>query len=221
MVEGRKVALGTARFMQEVGVATDVLATKATELRQNGATVIFIAIDGKLAGIAAIADPIKSTTPEALRDLRAEGIEIVMLTGDNRTTAMAIARQLGIEKVEAEVLPDQKAEIVLRYRNMGRVVAMAGDGVNDAPALARKNLHHGRHPHMPHLRSSYGYDEPEILLPTCRRFCPMSADPGQRNVDHNASQQGRASSVTCSSRRKSCSSLRSSNGRMLRLEQQC
>jgi Cu+-exporting ATPase len=126
--------------MQEVGVATDVFATKATELRQSGATVIFIAIDGKLAGIAAIADPIKSTTPDALRDLRAEGIEIVMLTGDNRTTAMAIAGQLRIEKVEAEVLPDQKAEIVLRYRNTGKVVAMAGDGVNDAPALAAADV---------------------------------------------------------------------------------
>jgi Cu+-exporting ATPase len=126
--------------MQELGVATDVLAEKATELRQNGATVIFVAINGMLAGVAAIADPIKPSTPEALRDLRAEGIEIVMLTGDNRTTAMAIARQLGIEKVEAEVLPDQKAEIVSRYKNMGRVVAMAGDGVNDAPALAAADV---------------------------------------------------------------------------------
>ena len=139
-MEGKQVALGTARFMQELGVATEVLATKATELRQDGATVIFVAIDGTLAGIVAIADPIKASTPEALRQLKAEGIEIVMLTGDNRTTAMAIARRLGIEKVEAEVLPDQKAEIVLRYRNMGKVVAMAGDGVNDAPALAAADV---------------------------------------------------------------------------------
>jgi Cu+-exporting ATPase len=109
-------------------------------MRQDGATVILVAIDGKSAGVAAIADPIKPTTAEALRHLRGEGIKIVMLTGDNRTTAMAIARQLGIEKVEAEVLPDQKAEIVWRYKNMGRVVAMAGDGVNDAPALAAADV---------------------------------------------------------------------------------
>jgi P-type Cu+ transporter len=139
-VEGKQVALGTAQFMQELGISTDVLAEKATELRQNGATAIFVAIDGKLAGAVAIADPIKPSTSEALRNLRTEGIEIVMLTGDNRTTAMAIARQLGIEKVEAEVLPDQKAEIVVRYKKMGRVVAMAGDGVNDAPALAASDV---------------------------------------------------------------------------------
>jgi Cu+-exporting ATPase len=139
-VEGKQVALGSDRFMQQLGVAADALATRVTELRQDGATVILVAIDGKSAGVAAIADPIKPTTAEALRHLRGEGIEIVMLTGDNRTTAMAIARQLGIEKVEAEVLPDQKAEIVWRYKNMGRVVAMAGDGVNDAPALAAADV---------------------------------------------------------------------------------
>jgi Cu+-exporting ATPase len=93
-----------------------------------------------LAGLAAIADPIKPSTPEALQNLRTEHIEIIMLTGDNRTTAMAIARRLGIDKVEAEVLPDQKAEIVLQYKNMGKVVAMAGDGVNDAPALAAADV---------------------------------------------------------------------------------
>jgi Cu+-exporting ATPase len=139
-VEGKQVALGSDRFMQQLGVAADALATRVTQLRQDGATVILVAIDGKSAGIAAIADPIKPTTPEALRQLRGAGIEIVMLTGDNRTTAMAIARQLGIEKVEAEVLPDQKAEIVWRYKSMGRVVAMAGDGVNDAPALAAADV---------------------------------------------------------------------------------
>src|SRR5262249_35224853 len=126
MVEGKQIAIGTARFMQELGVAIHSLAPKATELRQDGATVILIARDGRAAGVAASSDPIKPSTSEALRSLRAEGIEIVMLTGDHRATAMAIARQLGIEKVEAEILPDQKAEIVMRYRSMGRVVAMAG-----------------------------------------------------------------------------------------------
>jgi Cu+-exporting ATPase len=139
-VESRRVALGSAKFMQELGIPTDLLAEKATELRQDGATVIFVALDGSLAGLAAIADPIKPSTPEALRDLGAEGIDIVMVTGDNRTTATAIARQLGIEDVEAEVLPDRKAEVVLRYKKMGRVVAMAGDGVNDAPALAAADV---------------------------------------------------------------------------------
>ena len=139
-VESRRVALGSAKFMQELAIPTDLLAEKATELRQDGATVIFVALDGSLAGLAAIADPIKPSTPEALRDLGAEGIDIVMVTGDNRTTAMAIARQLGIEDVEAEVLPDHKAEVVLRYKKMGRVVAMAGDGVNDAPALAAADV---------------------------------------------------------------------------------
>jgi len=113
-VESRRVALGSAKFMQELGIPTDLLAEKATELRQDGATVIFVALDGSLAGLAAIADPIKPSTPEALRDLGAEGIDIVMVTGDNRTTATAIARQLGIEDVEAEVLPVRKAEVVLR-----------------------------------------------------------------------------------------------------------
>jgi P-type Cu+ transporter len=139
-VEGKRVALGTAPFMQQLGVSADGLASKANALRQDGATVIFVAIDGRLAGVAAIADQIKPSTPEALQTLRADAIEIVMLTGDNRATAMAIARQLGITAVEAEVLPDQKADIVLRYRSMGRVVAMAGDGVNDAPALAAADV---------------------------------------------------------------------------------
>jgi len=109
-------------------------------LRQDGATVIFVAVEGALAGMIAIADQIKPSTPAALRALDADAIEIVMLTGDNRATALAIARQLGIAVVEAEVLPDRKAEIVLRYRNMGKVVAMAGDGVNDAPALAAADV---------------------------------------------------------------------------------
>jgi P-type Cu+ transporter len=139
-VEGKRIALGTGSFMQQLGVAADALAGKADALRQDGATVIFVAIDGRLAGVVAIADPIKPSTSEALRTLTADAIDIVMLTGDNRATAMAIARQLGITVVEAEVLPDQKADVVSRYRSMGRVVAMAGDGVNDAPALAAADV---------------------------------------------------------------------------------
>jgi Cu+-exporting ATPase len=139
-VEGKRIALGTGPFMQQLGVAADALASKADALRQDGATVIFVAIDGRLAGVVAIADPIKPSTSEALRALTADAIDIVMLTGDNRATAMAIARQLGITVVEAEVLPDQKADVVSRYRSMGRVVAMAGDGVNDAPALAAADV---------------------------------------------------------------------------------
>jgi P-type Cu+ transporter len=112
----------------------------AEALRAEGATVINVAIDGRLAGILAIADPVKQSTPAALKALAAEGIHVMMLTGDNRTTANAIARRLGISQVEAEVLPDQKSAVVARLRNQGRVVAMAGDGVNDAPALAAADV---------------------------------------------------------------------------------
>ena len=105
-------------------------------MRGEGATVINMAVDGKLAGLFAIADPVKASTPAALRDLKAEGVKVIMLTGDNRTTANAVARQLGIEDVEAEVLPDQKSAVVAKLQKAGRIVAMAGDGVNDAPALA-------------------------------------------------------------------------------------
>jgi Cu+-exporting ATPase len=140
MVESKRVALGTGLFMEQLGVAADALASEANALRQDGATVIFVAIDDRLAGVVAIADQIKPSTPGALQALSADAIDIVMLTGDNRATALAIARQLGITTVEAEVLPDQKAGIVLRYRSMGKVVAMAGDGVNDAPALAAADV---------------------------------------------------------------------------------
>jgi Cu+-exporting ATPase len=140
MVEGRRVVLGNARFLAELGIATEALDTEAERLRTDGATAIFVAVDGKPAGIVAIADPVKETTAEALQALRAEQIGIVMLTGDNRTTAEAVARQLGIEQVEAEVLPDQKSAVVEKLRREGRVVAMAGDGVNDAPALAAADV---------------------------------------------------------------------------------
>jgi len=140
IVEGRRILLGNSDFLQSQGVDSASLAAAADDLRRDGATAIFAAVDGKAAGVFAIADPVKTTTPEALARLRQEGIRVVMLTGDNRTTAEAIARQLGIEELEAEVLPDQKGAVVARLKAEGRVVAMAGDGVNDAPALAAADV---------------------------------------------------------------------------------
>jgi Cu+-exporting ATPase len=139
-VDGRRIVLGNARFLSEEGIATDALAEQADALRRDGATAIFIGVDGTVGGAFAIADPVKQTTPEALAALKAEGIRVVMLTGDNRTTAEAVARRLGIDDVEAEVLPDQKSAVVARLKSEGRVVAMAGDGVNDAPALAAADV---------------------------------------------------------------------------------
>jgi Cu+-exporting ATPase len=136
MVEGRRLFLGAPRLMAEQGVDTSALAADAERLRGEGATAIFMTVDGALAGLIAIADPIKASTPDALAALRAEGIRVVMMTGDNRTTALAVAKRIGIDEVEAEVLPEDKAAVVKRLRAEGRVVAMAGDGVNDAPALA-------------------------------------------------------------------------------------
>jgi Cu+-exporting ATPase len=139
-VDGRRVALGNARFLAEINVATAALDAEAERLRQDGATAIYVAVDGKAAGVIAIADPVKATTPEALKTLTAEGVRVVMLTGDNKTTAQAVARRLGIADVEAEVLPNQKSAVVEKFRREGRVVAMAGDGVNDAPALAAADV---------------------------------------------------------------------------------
>jgi len=139
-VDGRRVVLGNAAFLRELSIDTAPLEPDADKLRQDGATAIFIAIDGSPAGILAIADPVKSTTPDALAALKAEGIHVVMLTGDNVTTARAVARRLGIDDVEADVLPDQKSDVVAKFRAQGRVVAMAGDGVNDAPALAAADV---------------------------------------------------------------------------------
>ena len=136
IVEGKRIALGNARFLDEMNIGTAPLAGQAERFRGDGATVIFLAVDGKAAGIIAVADPIKKSTPDALRALAADGIRVVMLTGDNRTTAQAVARRLGITEIEAEVLPDQKNAVVEKLRREGRSVAMAGDGVNDAPALA-------------------------------------------------------------------------------------
>ncbi|HYS47973.1 MAG TPA: HAD-IC family P-type ATPase, partial [Xanthobacteraceae bacterium] len=140
MVAGRKVALGNAKFLEEAGVSVAALEADAERLRQDGATVIYLAVDGRACGIIAIADPVKPTTPEALKALTAEGVRVVMLTGDNRTTATAVARRLGIAEVEAEVLPDRKSAVIEKLRREGRVVAMAGDGVNDAPALAAADV---------------------------------------------------------------------------------
>jgi len=140
MVERRRVVLGNSRFLGELNIQTATLDPEAERLRSEGATAIFVAIDGQAAGIIAIADPVKATAAATLATLKAEGMTIVMLTGDNRTTAMAVARRLGITQVEAEVLPAQKSAVVEKLRREGRVVAMAGDGVNDAPALAAADV---------------------------------------------------------------------------------
>jgi len=139
-VEGRRVVLGNAKFLAEHGVDVAPLTKAADDLRRDGATAIFAGVDGRPAGILAIADPVKASTPEALAALKQEGIRVVMLTGDNRTTAEAVARKLGISEVEAEVLPEQKSAVVEKFKREGRVVAMAGDGVNDAPALAAADV---------------------------------------------------------------------------------
>jgi len=139
-VENRRVVLGNQAFLAEHGIPVSALAEPAEALRRDGATAIFMGVDGREAAIFAIADPVKASTPEALAALKAEGIRVVMLTGDNWTTAKAVARELGIDEVEAEVLPDQKSAVVQRHKTGGRVVAMAGDGVNDAPALAAADV---------------------------------------------------------------------------------
>jgi P-type Cu+ transporter len=139
-VDGRQIAVGNSKLLGDLHVDSADLEARADELRHDGATTIFIVVEGRLAGLIAVADPIKATTPAALESLRADGIRIVMLTGDNRITAQAVAAKLGITEVEAEVLPDQKHAVVRRLRSEGRVVAMAGDGVNDAPALAEADV---------------------------------------------------------------------------------
>jgi len=140
IVEGRRVVVGNAAFLAGNGVASTTLEAAAEALRRDGATVVFVAADGELAGAVGLADPIKATSASVVSALRKEGMRVVMLTGDNRMTAEAVARCLGIEEVEAEVLPERKSEVVNRLREAGRVVAMAGDGVNDAPALAAADV---------------------------------------------------------------------------------
>jgi Cu+-exporting ATPase len=139
-VDGREVALGNRALMDDLGIDLRDLPERAEAMRRDGQTVMFVAVDGKPAGLIGVADPIKESTPEAIRNLRGMGLRVVMLTGDSRTTAEAVARKLGIDEVIAEVLPDQKVGVVERLQKEGRVVAMAGDGVNDAPALARAEV---------------------------------------------------------------------------------
>jgi Cu+-exporting ATPase len=139
-VEGRQVALGNLSLLADQGIDPGGLAAKADSLRQEGQTVMFVALDGKIAGFLAVADPIKPTTPEAIEKLHEQAIRVVMLTGDNRVTAQAVARKLGLDEVIPEVLPDQKADKVKELQQQGRIVAMAGDGINDAPALAQAQV---------------------------------------------------------------------------------
>ncbi len=140
LVDGKRIVIGNARIMQQANIDTRALDRAADDLRKDGATAIFMSVDENAAGILAIADPVKATTPEAVKALKDAGIRVIMLTGDNATTAKAVAQKLGISDVEAEVLPDGKAKIVERLRREGRVVAMAGDGVNDAPALTAADV---------------------------------------------------------------------------------
>jgi len=135
-VDGHRVAVGNRSLLDEFKVEANELTEQAESLRANGQTIMFVLVDGKPAGLLGVADPIKPTTPDAVKQLHAEGIRIVMLTGDSRTTAEAVARNLGIDEVIAEVLPDQKVDVVKKFQSAGRIVAMAGDGINDAPALA-------------------------------------------------------------------------------------
>jgi Cu+-exporting ATPase len=139
-VDGKLVVLGNARYLASLGIITDTLGIESNRLRGDGATVVAMAVDGRIAALFAISDPIKASTPDALKALSKDGIKVIMLTGDNRTTANAVARRIGITEVESEVLPDQKSAVVARLRASGKVVAMAGDGVNDAPALAAADV---------------------------------------------------------------------------------
>jgi Cu+-exporting ATPase len=139
-IEGARVALGNARLLTELGLESGTLAIRAEELRTQGQTVMFVAFGERVVGLLGVADSIKASTPEALALLRAAGVHVVMLTGDGATTAHAVARTLGIDEVHAEVLPDQKQRVVAALREAGKVVAMAGDGTNDAPALAHAHV---------------------------------------------------------------------------------
>jgi Cu+-exporting ATPase len=139
-VDGRSVAIGNLRHVEALGLDPGVLRDRAEALRRDGQTVMFVAVDGRPAGLVGVADPIKATTTEAIQALHREGVKVVMLTGDNRTTAEAVARSVGIDAIEADVLPDQKAAVVKRLQERGERVAMAGDGINDAPALAAADV---------------------------------------------------------------------------------
>jgi Cu+-exporting ATPase len=140
VVDGHTVALGNLKLLERLSVAPADLASAVEPARSQGQTVMYVAIDGRTAGLLGVSDPVKASTPQAIRDLHAEGMELVMLTGDNRTTAAAVAGTLGIDRVFAGVLPDQKAEMIEKLQAEGHTVAMAGDGINDAPALARAHV---------------------------------------------------------------------------------
>ncbi len=139
-VDGHRVLVGTAAMLTENGVEASALDSAAEQLRREGHTVTFVAVDGKLAGLLGIADAIKPTSPEAIRELMRDGIRVAMITGDNRTTAQAVANKLGLAEFYAEVLPEQKNRVVREQQEQGRAVAMAGDGINDAPALAQADV---------------------------------------------------------------------------------
>ena len=139
-IDGQTVVLGNQRLLDDLGIAVGEARERAEQLRSDGQTVMFVAVAGSLAGLLGVADPIKASTPEAVQLLHADGVELIMLTGDNRTTAQAVARRLGIDRVEADVLPDQKNAVVRRLQQEGKMVAMAGDGINDAPALAQAHV---------------------------------------------------------------------------------
>jgi Cu+-exporting ATPase len=138
--DGKNVALGNAKLLEELNIKAGELWGQSEELRKEGQTVMYVVVDGAIAGLLGVADPVKQSTPEAIELLHEDGIKIVMLTGDNRTTAEAVAKRLGIDQIQAEVLPEQKVEVVKRLQAEGRMVAMAGDGVNDAPALAQAHV---------------------------------------------------------------------------------
>jgi Cu+-exporting ATPase len=140
MIDGREIALGNRALIDELGIAPGEVADRAEEMRREGQTAMFVAADGRTVGLLGVADPIKATTPEAIEQLHREGIRVVMLTGDSRTTAEAVGKRLGVDEVIAEVLPQQKAEIIKRLQDKGKIVAMAGDGINDAPALAQAHV---------------------------------------------------------------------------------
>jgi Cu+-exporting ATPase len=140
VVNGRQVAIGNPKFLEELGIDASSLTARVDELRSHGETVVLVGVDAIAASLLGVADPIKDTTPEALRALREESLKVVMVTGDNRTTALAVARRIGIEHVEADVLPERKAEVIRTLQQKGERVAMAGDGINDAPALAQADV---------------------------------------------------------------------------------
>jgi Cu+-exporting ATPase len=140
VVDGRKVLLGNLKLMEDFSIETSSYSDKAEEMRKNGQTVIFVAADDKFAGLLAIADPIKESTPSAIQQLHEEGLRVVMMTGDNRSTAEAVAARLNIDEIVAEVLPDEKAAAIKKMQEDGHIVAMAGDGINDAPALAQAHV---------------------------------------------------------------------------------